>query len=372
LRPPARLPHEPTHEVTDKQPYFAEANGKPGHDARPDGHLSKGARVWVVARARPAVRFNRRGKAGHDRIFRPASLTLNRRPPSDHSRGLASHRTRQSRKGMSVAHAFDVGYAAEPFLTLCATYPDESVYPSGQFRVEWGPIFHRGRLDGSARVLVIGQDPAQHETVIRRILVGEAGRRLQGFLAKLGITRSYVCINAYLYSVFGSVKAATARSAPLLEYRERWLSALLIGQRVELVVALGKAASSAWNAWKATPDGQSVHLPFVAITHPTQPESSSKKDKAKLAAATKKMLQNWNAALALADGSIAHPDEPVPLIPYGDAWGPNDRPRIPDIDFPAGIPPWMRENDGWARRSGVDALAKRRNITITVSAGVVR
>ena len=82
-----------------------------------------------------------------------------------------------------------------------------------------GPIFHRGRLDGSARVLVIGQDPAQHETIVRRILVGEAGRRLQGFLAKLGVTRSYVLINTFLYSVYGSVKAATRRSAALVDYR---------------------------------------------------------------------------------------------------------------------------------------------------------
>ena len=85
-------------------------------------------------------------------------------------------------------------------------YPDASVYPPGQFRVEWGPIFHRGRLDGSARILVIGQDPAQHETIVRRVLVGEAGRRLQGFLTKLGITRSYAIINTFLYSVYGSVR----------------------------------------------------------------------------------------------------------------------------------------------------------------------
>jgi hypothetical protein len=92
---------------------------------------------------------------------------------------------------------------------------------------------------------------------------------------------------------------------------------------------------------------------------------------AKLAAATKKMLQNWNAALTTVHASIAHPDTATPLVLYGDTWGPNDRPRVPDIDFPAGIPQWMSENDGWARRSGADALAKRRNITITVSAGVV-
>jgi uracil-DNA glycosylase len=77
-----------------------------------------------------------------------------------------------------MPHPFDPGYVAEPFLTLCAHYPEADVYPPEQFRFEWGPIFHRGRLDGSARVLVIGQDPAQHETVVRRILVGEAWRRV--------------------------------------------------------------------------------------------------------------------------------------------------------------------------------------------------
>ena len=56
------------------------------------------------------------------------------------------------------------------------------MYPTDSFRVEWGPVFHRGRLDGSARVLIIGQDPATHEAICRRILVGEAGQRIQGFL----------------------------------------------------------------------------------------------------------------------------------------------------------------------------------------------
>ena len=71
-------------------------------------------------------------------------------------------------------------------------------------------------------MLVIGQDPAQHETVVRRILVGEAGRRVQGLLAKLGITRSYVFINTYLYSVYGSVKAKTRKDPSLIDYRNRW------------------------------------------------------------------------------------------------------------------------------------------------------
>src|SRR5205809_2015371 len=101
-----------------------------------------------------------------------------------------------------MTHPFDPGYPG-PFRALCEDYPGTETYPQEAFRTEWGPIFHRGRLDGSARILVIGQDPASHETIVRRVLVGEAGQRLQGFLYKLGIDRSYVIINTFLYSVYG-------------------------------------------------------------------------------------------------------------------------------------------------------------------------
>ena len=270
-----------------------------------------------------------------------------------------------------MPHAFDPGYVSEPYLSLCADYPEADVYPPDQFRAEWGPVFHRGRLDGSARVLVIGQDPAQHETIVRRILVGEAGRRLQGLLAKLGVTRSYVCINTWLYSVYGDVKAATQHSVPLVDYRNRWLAALQAGGRVEAVIALGQAADKAWTLWRATPAGQASQVAYAPVAHPTQPESSSKGDKAKLAAATAKLLQNWNAALDLLSPAILHPDSPVALAHYGSAWGARDRLAVPESDFPAGLPSWMHENDGWAARVGATAIAKRRDITITVPAGIV-
>lgn len=269
-----------------------------------------------------------------------------------------------------MSHPFDPGYTREPFLGLCADYPAADVYPAGQFRIEWGPIFHRGRLDGSARVLVIGQDPAQHETVVRRILVGEAGRRVQGLLARLGIVRSYVFVNAYLYSVYGSVKAKTKRDARLVGYRNRWLDALLVGSKVEAVLALGQAADQAWQAWKATPAGQASNVAYAAVSHPTQPESASKGDRSKLAAATKKLLQNWNGALQALGPQVAHPDTPLPLALYGETWADGDRIAIPEFDFPAGLPAWMHQQDGWARRVGADELAKRRTITITVPKGI--
>jgi hypothetical protein len=270
-----------------------------------------------------------------------------------------------------MAHPFDPGYFEDPFRTLADEYPGEDIYPPSQFRVEWGPIFHRGRLDGSARVLVIGQDPAQHETVVRRILVGEAGRRVQGFLAKLGITRSHVFVNAYLYSVYGSVRAKTRRDSRLLAYRHRWLDALLIGQKVEAVVALGTAADEAWQFWKATPAGKSSNIAYAAVGHPTYPESFSAGDKTKLAAATRKLLQGWNAGLQALAPHVVHPDVPAPLVPYGDTWAEGDRVAVPEFDFPAGLPSWMHEQDGWAKRAGSDPLAKRRNITINVPKGIV-
>jgi uracil-DNA glycosylase len=95
------------------------------------------------------------------------------------------------------------------------------------FRTEWGPVFHRGRLEGSARLLIVGQDPAQHEVIARRTLVGGAGHRIRGFLAKLGLIRSYVMVNAYVYSVFGQGGGNKHKKNPaIVAYRNRWFDAL--------------------------------------------------------------------------------------------------------------------------------------------------
>jgi hypothetical protein len=70
--------------------------------------------------------------------------------------------------------------------------------------------------------------------------------------------------------------------------------------------------------------------------------------------------------------AISHRDSATPLVLYGDAWAEGDRIRLPDFDYPAGLPAWTRQNDGWARRVGSDDLGKRRNITITITKGVVQ
>src|SRR5690349_15158580 len=132
---------------------------------------------------------------------------------------------------------FDHGYYRQPYRDLVSRCPDESVYPLDSFRVEWGPIFHRGRLDGSARILIIGQDPATHEAITRRILVGEAGQRAQGLLARLGIDCSYVFINTFLYSVYGQGGGNRhIDDAAITNYRNRWINAIVADQQIEAII----------------------------------------------------------------------------------------------------------------------------------------
>jgi hypothetical protein len=260
---------------------------------------------------------------------------------------------------------FDAGYGKNPFRTLVEDVPDATVFPTKDFRTEWGPVFHRGRLDGSARVLVIGQDPAQHEVIARRTLVGGAGHRVQGFLAKLGLTRSYVMINTYVYSVFGQGGGNKhKKNATIAAYRNRWFEALLPGQ-IQGVVALGQLADAAWQTWRATPAGAAFNGVYTPVTHPTQPESSSKGNKAKRDAAITKMLQGWNTALQSLKPAVTA-DVPGPLVPYGTAFLPAELPDIPQEDFPAGSPPWMCGNADWARRTGADDKLKRVTITVTI------
>lgn len=269
-----------------------------------------------------------------------------------------------------MAHEFDTGPVAEPFASLVREYPGTEVYPAASFRVEWGPIFHRGRLDGSARLLVIGQDPATSESIVRRILVGEAGHRTQGLMAKLGIDRSYLLVNTFLYSVYGQRAGEQhAGDEKIAAYRNRWLDAIFASSSIEAVLALGHLADEAWQTWRKTASGKGHSPAYEHVTHPTQPDSASGGDPVKLAAATQAMLTNWNEALQRLH-PLAHADRQAPLVPYGASFKPQELVEIPERDVPAGLPEWMRSPVGWATRAGSSATAKRHNITITIPAEV--
>jgi hypothetical protein len=267
---------------------------------------------------------------------------------------------------MSPTHEFCPGYTG-PYADLVATYPGADVYPIESFRTEWGPMFHRGRLDGTARVLIIGQDPATHESIARRILVGEAGQRTQGLLARLGITKSYVMINTFLYSVYGQGGGSKHQKDPkIADYRNAWIDTILANNSIESIVTLGSLAAAAYTMWTKTPNGQGSDIHHAAITHPTFPESSSASGQTTKAEAMAKMLTNWNDALPGLHTAIAHPDEDGPLELYGTKLTPADLAVIPEADLPPGLPDWMRQLEAWATRTGKDAATKRVTITVTI------
>jgi hypothetical protein len=265
---------------------------------------------------------------------------------------------------------FDPGVCAEPFASLCDEAPDASVFPSSAFRVEWGPIFHRGRLDGTARILCIGQDPAQNEAIVRRILIGVAGHRVQGFLAKLGIDRSYVMINTFLFGAYSQAAARKHVNDPAIaSYRNRWFAALAAPGSLEAVVAFGSLADAAWREF-AVGTGGAAAIPYRHVPHPTSPESGGATPE-RTKKATAAMLAKWNAALEALRQVVQHPDAVRPFVPYGAEFQLAELVEIPAFDVPAGIPAWMRGTDGWAGRTGASAAERRQTITVRVPAGVI-
>lgn len=252
-----------------------------------------------------------------------------------------------------MAHDLDPGYP-ERFWPLLREHPGPEAYPPADFRVEWGPIFHRGRLDGSARVLVLGQDPAAHEAIARRILIGLAGQRVQGLLAKLGISRSYVMVNAFLYSVYGQKGGERHKNDPaIIDYRHRWLDELAASNDFEAVLAFGQLAGSAYARWQKTPAGRASTPKLVRLTHPTAAESAAAAGQATLEEATRRLLEGWNEGLTTL-AELVTPDRARKLVPYGTRFTSRDLVPIPEADLPPGVPAWMRSSDEWAWRREIE------------------
>ena len=110
------------------------------------------------------------------------------------------------------------------FVDLFAQAPQYEAWGE-HFRRAWGPVFYRGRLDGSARVMVIAQSPGPAELITRRGLSGLAGQRIQRFLHKLGLDRSYVMGNAFLYGLqrpLDDTVREIARLPGLVEWRSEF------------------------------------------------------------------------------------------------------------------------------------------------------
>lgn len=123
------------------------------------------------------------------------------------------------------------------------------------FRWHFGPMFYRGRLvDGHVKVLVIGQEGAQDESLAARAFVGGSGSRMQHLLRHLGITRSYLFLNTFVYPIFGQYTGdlrwlAQHPDSPIVDHRHRILDEVTARNELRLVVAVGAAARASVVTW---------------------------------------------------------------------------------------------------------------------------
>jgi uracil-DNA glycosylase len=204
-----------------------------------------------------------------------------------------------------------------------------------RFRLVWGPIYYRGRTDGAARVIVVGQDPAADENIARRTLVGDAGQRLQGYLTKLGLTRSYVIVNSVLYSIFGQfddgMRAFMNRPA-VSAWRNQLFDAL-VTPNTEAILAFGNAAQHAVAKWPGSAPFKQQDRIFK-LMHPTARPASA-------------VRTNWSGKLAAIGAKVApDPDGQRDLSAYtGATFKDTDLTRIPMRDLPFGSPAWMGAGD---------------------------
>lgn len=225
-------------------------------------------------------------------------------------------------------HRYDHG-PSQAWVTLFAAAPLAfyRALPSA-FRLEFGPVFYRGRLDGSARVLVVGQDPSTDELLAQRILVGTAGQRTQRLLAKLGLSHSYVMFNTFLYGIFGQLNDAKAAlhtnpaaQAALLTYRNQVFDRVRSTNTLSAILAFGAGAHQSLDAWPGA-----AGLPRFDLTHPTAPNDTQ-------------VLANWNAQLAAMGAAIAADAGATPdLTPCLPVTDPDAFADIPRADLPFGIP----------------------------------
>ena len=201
------------------------------------------------------------------------------------------------------------------------------------FWYDWGPIFYRGRLDGSAKLLGIASDPGPTERIACRTLVGDAGQRVQGFLAKLGLTRSYALVNAFAYAFHPSKRLA---ALPLLsqQVHREWRNKLyddITGPKLKAIVAFGAPAQRALELWAGRPTVPTFELPHPSSREPTV------------------LLNEWRQAIDELRQLVTPDADAGPALPnYGTRFREQDYARIPARDLPFGLPAWFGD-DAWGR-----------------------
>jgi hypothetical protein len=216
-----------------------------------------------------------------------------------------------------------------------AALPELPPEARSKFWYDWGPVFYRGRLTGKVRVLGIASDPGPTERVVGRTLVGDAGQRVQGFLAKLGLTTSYALVNAFPFALHPSQASG---ALPLLADpdQKRWRNRfydLVTGPDLQAIVAFGANAQEALRLW----DGAPGVLP-IKVPHPSSHDAAA-------------LAKAWREAIPQLRAAVTPDPDGTPGLPnYGSTIEEADYHAIPPADLPFGLPSWVGD-DAWGRKA---------------------
>lgn len=143
----------------------------------------------------------------------------------------------------------------------------KAVMGKEKFRWHFGPMFYRGRLwDDDARVLVIGQEGAQDESLAHRSFSGGTGARMQYFLKHIGITESYLFLNTFVYPIFGQyvhdIKwLAQDLHSPVVQHRHDIFNYVAARNDLRLIIAVGTAAKESVVTWISSLGGPCAQGP---------------------------------------------------------------------------------------------------------------
>ncbi len=220
------------------------------------------------------------------------------------------------------------------------------------FRWHFGPMFYRGRLgDDHVKVLVVGQEGAQDESLAHRSFAGGTGARMQHFLNHLGITRSYLFLNTFCYPIFGQYGEhlhwlAKDPSSPIASHRNEIFDYVVARNDLQLVVAVGTAAKDAvatWfqthgvdarpsELWKSDPSPVSPNLRAIGVRHPGGAANGGTSGiKADFSAAVRQ-IERWrndapdwlapDEGAAPIGGDYEYRSAPLPFrdFPFGTTW----------------------------------------------------
>ena len=244
---------------------------------------------------------------------------------------LAANRFVQAAQAILIA-SVDLGHDRGPDLAWTAFFQQAPLdvyqaHPS-DFRLDFGPVWYRGRLDGTARVLIIGQDPAANE------LCGPSnfrGRLRPAHPGISGQTRDRPRLHHDQYLSLPGFRPVLPTQRPVPRPPHPGGSAMDLLDRIvkrnpiEAVIAVGTAGKDAVENW---PNPEAV--PWQHIQHPSARDHAA-------------LFASWNTGVSALRALVEPEQGVVPdMTNYGADWTDADHRPVPRRDLPFGMPRMAR------------------------------